>query len=86
MAQRKISTPDLLLELLRLNAIKPEDALKYFANYKHFEVTRASIEQTHSGRWVASVNQEVYAEDSLDDLYSTIENLADANRAYIEQI
>ena len=83
---RKSSVPELILELLVARAVDLDGAIKYFQNYKHFENSRATIEQSHAGKFVASINQTILAEDSSESLFAAISNLPDSNRAYFEQI
>lgn len=86
MAERTISTPELILELLATKIIGLEDAFKYFQNYKYFEDNRAKIEQTHAGKAVASIKQDIVVADSIENLLAAISNLPDFNRAYLEQL
>lgn len=80
------TVPEVIQQLLLTKAIDQQEANRYLQSYQYFERERANLNADHSGKWVASFDNQIYVADSRQQLKKLIHDKPHANRAYIEHI
>jgi len=67
--------------------MRAPEAREVLRNYRYLQRKRGHAEKKYRGQWVASLKNEIYADERLDRLLETIESKhSDAHRAYVEHI
>lgn len=75
-----------LLDMLLSGAINVDDAQRYYDNYVYFENHKSQIETKYAGKWVASLNSQIFAADTEEQLDQLINSEPLANRAYSARV
>lgn len=80
------SVPELILNMIFSGVINVADARLYYSNYTHFQSRRGDIETLYIGKWVASLDNQLYVDDTLNNLLERTSTQPNHSYAFVRHI